>query len=203
MTDKTKDVSAASSGPLCFRNISDEDDFEIIVNAMVTNPSQAAEITDLIESVFSIPSRLISDEGKRLYEEEVKKSETIEGKLGWAVETYRQEIDGGWEGRLKGAGSKSELRAKLRSIATTHYWTSVENNLSLLMQYIEALGTDDVEDSLKKWRSMLWNKAKEAYQVACGKETPRQMRAFAKGWQVLTGKKDEKTETKEEAHAVS
>ena len=39
--------------------------------------------------------------------------------------------------------SKGELKAKLHGIATTHYWTTVENNLPLLMAHIEAIGTEN------------------------------------------------------------
>jgi len=121
----------------------------------------------------------------------VKKSESWASRLGWAVEGYRRETDGGWEGRLKGAGpSKGELKAKLHTVATIHYWTTVEKNLPLLMNHIEAIGTDDALLTRETWRKMLSAAAREAYRIACGQETPRQMRAFAKGWQKLTRTQD-------------
>jgi CRISPR system Cascade subunit CasA len=38
---------------------------------------------------------------------------------------------------------------------------------------------------------MLFKSACDAYRVACGQETSRQIKAFAKGWQKLTFTKDE------------
>ncbi|MBA1446829.1 MAG: hypothetical protein M3H12_14645 [Chromatiales bacterium] len=181
-------------------NIPDTSSCDIIVNAMMTNPKQPAEIIDFIESVFRIPSSLMASEGTASYESEVKNAEALASRLGWAIETYRGEIDGGWEGRLKSAGAgKGELKAKLHTIATNFYWTTIEKNLPLLMIHIEAIGTETAISTRNAWRKMLTKSAHEAYKIACGQETPRQIQAFVKGWQKLTSaKKDLKKETKEE-----
>jgi CRISPR system Cascade subunit CasA len=165
---------------------------DILVNAVVTNPQQAAELLDLVESVFHIPAKLFDSNGTIAYEGEIKTAENLARKLGWAIEDYRLEIDGAWEGRLKGAGPKSgELKAKLHSTATSHYWTAIEKNLGLLMAHIEAIGTDKAIPSQEEWQRMLFKSACDAYRVACGQETSRQIKAFAKGWQKLTFTKDE------------
>lgn len=187
LTVLRRDAAQLNRGPLCLLNTSETISCDIIVNAMVTNPKKAAEIVDFIESVFHIPSRLRSPEGAVAYESEVKNAEAMASRLGWSVETYRGEIDQGWEGRLKSAGpAKGELKAKLHSLGFTHYWTTVEKNLSLLMAHIETIGTDAAISSRGTWRTMLFTAASEAYRTVCGQETPRQMRAFAKGWQKLT-----------------
>lgn len=192
LTVRRKNASDSCRGPLCLMNTPETNACDIIVNAMITNPKQAAEIVDFIESVFHIPARLRTPEGNAAYESEVKYSESFASRLGWAVEGYRKEIDGGWEGRLKGAGpSKGELKAKLHALATTHYWTFVEKNLPLLMTHIEAIGTDDAVSTRDAWRKMLFATACDAYRIACGQGTPRQLRAFAEGWQKLTSKRDE------------
>ena len=144
---------------------------------------------DTTESVYHVSENMNSDAGLRLYEQEVQLAETIAGQLGWAVETYRKNIDNGWEGRLKMAGpSKGQLKARLHSIATVHYWTAVEQNLDQLMAVIQALGSDEFQATQKSWHSMLYNVARDAYALTCAQETPRQMRAFVKGWQKLTKK---------------
>ncbi|MBW2329902.1 MAG: type I-E CRISPR-associated protein Cse1/CasA [Deltaproteobacteria bacterium] len=189
---RTKNTSNSNRGPLCLLNIPETSSCDIIVNAMITNPKQAAEIVDLIESVFHIPSQLLTSEGTLTYESEVRISESWASRLGSAVEAYRREIDDDWENRLERAKQgKWELKTKLHSLATIHYWTTVEKNLPLLMTHIEAIGTDAAIPTREAWRKTLFSAACEAYRIACGQETPRQMRAFAKGWQKLTTRKDE------------
>lgn len=195
--------SSSNRGPLCLLNIPDENECDIIVNAVMTNPQQAAEIVDFVESVFRIPSRLRSAEGATAYEAEVKCAESLAVRLGWAIEDYRREVDGGWEGRLKGAGpGKGALKAKLHSSSKTRYWTTIEKNLSLLMTHIEAIGSDNAISTREAWRKMLFAAACDAYRTACGQETSRQVKAFSVGWQKLMKKIDEPeataSETKEE-----
>jgi CRISPR system Cascade subunit CasA len=193
-----KRSAEGDGGPMSLRAIQDGDECDLIVAALARDQ---ATIVDTAESVFHIPSRLRSVEGTGAYEAEVKIAESTANRLGWSIETYRQEIDGGWEGRLKGAGpSKGALKvkAKLHTMATTHYWTTVEKNLVLLMTHIEAIGTDRAIPTREAWRKMFFASACDAYRIACGQDTPRQMRAFAKGWQKLTMKKDEpETDTQE------
>ncbi len=194
-----------TGGPLCLQAIQDDQSCDLIVVALARDK---ATIVDTIESVFHVPSRLNSSDGASEYDAEVKIAENIAGKLSWAIEIYRHVTDQGWAGRLKMAGAgKSQLKAKLHSQATLRYWTTVEHNLSLLMSHIEVIGTDDAIPTRKKWRKMLFQSACDAYRVACGQETPRQMRAFAKGWQKLTTtKKTSETHTdnhKEERHELA
>jgi CRISPR system Cascade subunit CasA len=175
-------------GPLSLRAIQDGKGCDLIVAALARDK---ATIVDVVESVFYIPAPLRTTEGTATYESEVKIAESMASRLGWAVEGYRGEIDFGWEGRLKGAGpGKWALKRKLHSLATTHYWTTVEKNLPILMTHIEALGTDAAIPTREAWRKMIFSSACEAYRISCGQETPRHMRAFVKGWQKLTATRD-------------
>ena len=78
------------------------------------------------------------------------------------------------------------LKNRLAQAALLSYWTTVERNLALLMNHIEAIGTDAAIPTREAWRKMLFSAACEAYRIACGQETPRQLRAFAIGWRKLT-----------------
>jgi CRISPR system Cascade subunit CasA len=188
---RRKNTSPQNRGSLCLLNIPEKTPCDLTVCGMATNPKQAAEILDFIDSVFHIPAFLCTSEGAIVYESEVKNAEKIASRLGWAIEGYRSEIDGGWEGKVKGAGPKSgELKAKLHSMATIHYWTNVEKKLTLLMAHIEAIGTDATIPTREAWQKMLFSSACEAYRIACGQETPRQTRAFAIGFQRLTVKQE-------------
>jgi CRISPR system Cascade subunit CasA len=175
-----KRTAEGTGGPLSLRAIRDGGKCDVIVGALARDQ---ANIVDSIESVFSVPEQLTTPIGVSAYDAEVKTAETNFGRLSRAVETYRAALDGGWDGRLKKAGAKKgELKAKLHAAAASHYWTTVETNLPLLMSYIEALGTDAVESTRDTWRNMLFACARDAYRTACGQETPRQIRAFAEGW---------------------
>ena len=187
-----KRKAEGSGGPLSLRAIQDGKGCDLIVSALARDK---ATIVDAVESVFHIPEKFNAIEGTAIYSAEVKNAETMASRLGWAVEGYREETDYGWKGKLKAAGpSKGALKAKLHSIATSHYWTTVEKNLPILMTHIEAIGTDVAIPTRESWRKMLFSSAAEAYRISCGQETPRHMRAFVKGWQKLKVKRD-KTET--------
>lgn len=170
-------------GPLALNALQEGESCDLVVSALARDQ---ATIVETAESVFHVPGTLARPEGAQLYEEEVRVAEAIASRLGRAVETYRTEIDGGWEGRLKGAGpNKGELRFKLQAVATSHYWTHVENNLALLMDHAEAIGTEWAMPTRDLWRRMLSATARDAYRATCGQETPRQVRAFVKGWNIL------------------
>jgi CRISPR system Cascade subunit CasA len=159
------------------------DECDLVVAALARDQ---ATIVDTTEAVFHVPSRLRTEDGVNTYTTEIQKAEDRARLLGWAVETYREVIDGGWEGRLKSAGpKKGELRAKLKLTALTHYWTAVEKDLGLLMSHIEAIGTDRAIPTQEAWRKMLFASACRAFETACSQGTPREMKAYALGWRRL------------------
>jgi len=153
---------------------------DIWIGTLLRNPGKQ-DIIDSVESRFHIPTNLRTQQGCSSYSQEVKKAEQMANKLSKAAYVYRIEID---------PSNDTGLGAS----ATNNYWTSVEKNLSLLMSHIEAIGSEEAMPTREIWRKMLFRAALDAYSTACGQETPRQMRAFAKGWRVLTNKKD-KTES--------
>lgn len=173
-------------GPLAMENIPYDSEFDFHVCAMTRDQ---ASMDIALESVFHVKPAFQGNLPS--YRAEVELSERISRKLGGAIEEYRKQIDAVWEKRVEREKDKWALRAKLHSIATTHYWTTVEKNLPLLMAHIDAKDTDSAMPTREAWRKMLSNTAREAYRAACGQETPRQMRAFAEGWRRLTSRKDE------------
>jgi CRISPR system Cascade subunit CasA len=199
-----KRTADGTGGPLALGALQEGVACDLIVGALARQPGQA-NLLDATESVFHVPARFRAPEGTAAYEVEVKNAEAQAARLGWAVETYRTDLDAGWPGKLKVAGpKKSALKARLHALATTHYWTAVESRLDLLMRYVESIGTDSAMPARELWRRETFTAACEAYHIACGLETPRQMRAFARGWEKLTAKKtegeaDEPDSTEEEA----
>ena len=190
-----------AGGALTLANIPDNENLDLWVGALLIHPRKTAEVLDTVESVFHIPAKLRTDSGRAAYTKEVEWAEGISWKLSRAVETYREQIDGGWKGRVKIAGpKKNELRGKLHATATRHYWTAVEKLRPLLMAHVETIDTtaEAVEQTRSNWRKAIHGAAREAYRLACGQGTPRQMRAFALGWSKLFARPKAESEQSEE-----
>ncbi len=150
---------------------------DVWVGALIRNPGKQ-DVLDSVESRFPISKELRTEAGCAGYASEVQNSQGVAKLLDLAVYLYRSELDPA-EG--KGLGSS----------AKNHYWTTIENNLGLLLKHIEALGTENANPTAQLWRSNLYAAARDAYRVACGQETSRQIKAFAKGWHKLAATKDE------------
>jgi CRISPR system Cascade subunit CasA len=155
----------------------DGQQIDIWVGALIRNPGKQ-DILDSTESRFSISRELRTEAGCASYAAEVQKAQDVAKLLDVAVYLYRSELD-----PAEGKG--------LGSAAMNHYWTTIETNLDLLLNHIKTLGTEEAVPTAQLWRSKLYNAARDAYRVACGQETSRQIKAFAKGWQKLVLTKDE------------
>lgn len=186
--------------PLCLLNQPpDSHEYDIWVGGL--SWSSEGGYIDAIEAVLKIVPRLQTESGVKNYEEEVLYADKLAKRLASAVCEYRKQIDGilAKVDQEANGRKRKELQEKLDAVALTtairHYWTSVEKNRPQLLAYIESLGTtfEKVEQSKKTWRRSLYVTALEAYKLACGQETPRQIRAFALGWDKLlsTSKSDE------------
>jgi len=169
-------------GPLGFQNPLPER-FDVHVCALIRNQ---ATIESMVESVYAVSKRLLSEEGKLLYEKEVGQAEWQSRSLGYAIEAYRRNVDQFWDQRVEQAGKeRNAIKAKLHSMGMRSYWTTVEMQRHLLMAQIDAFGTDQLETSREAWRKALHKAARDAYIASCGQETPRQIRAYALGWKKL------------------
>lgn len=184
----TKRAADGLGGPLAMENAPNDTECDFHVCAM-TRDQASMDIG--IESVFHLDP--IFQANVVVYSAEVEQAERLSRQLRGAVETYRKTIDNDWLPRVKRTQAKDQgkLKNRLAQTAFLFYWTTVEKNLPLLMTHIKAIGTDDAMRTRETWRKMLFATVCEAYRTACGQETPRQMRAFAKGWQRLISRKDE------------
>ena len=189
-----KRTAEGIGGPLAMQNAPQDGEFDFHVCA-ITRDQASMDIA--LESVFHITPAF--QNYFPVYQTEVIGDTKVIGaegysrKLRWAVEDYRKVIDSDWNPRVKRTQAKEQnaLRDRLAQKAFLAYWTKVETNLHLLMAHIEAIGTYDADPTRDAWRKMLSISAIEAYTVVCGQETPRQLRAFAKGLQKLRKTKDE------------
>ncbi len=170
-------------GCIALQHCDGETDVDIVVDGLARDQ---ADIVDAVESVFHIPGAMLVEAGHKTYEAAVQQAEDLEQVLGRAVETWRAVVDGGWAGRLKMAGpKKNDERAKLRALASREYWTAVEHNLPLLLAMITALDSPEFPKRQAAWQALLRQSALRAYEMACSKDTERQMRGFVAGKRVL------------------
>ena len=183
-------------GALALENVPDDKGLDIHVCALLR---KQATIEAYEESIFHVPAGMNTDIGRTAYEEEVRIAETKARQLGRAVEKWRREMDADWEQKVKAAGKdKNILLERLHSIATNHFWTAVEKNVALLLAYTASFGAKDNEERKRAWRRAVYRTAREAYELACGRESPRRLRAFAMGLRVLEREEIPKSENQEE-----
>lgn len=178
-------------GPLAMVNAPHSSAYDFHVCAMTRDQ---ASMDIAVESVFHVTP--VFQSNLAVYSAEVEEAEKVSRRLRSSVETYRTTVDADWTPRVNHtqARDQGKLRNRLAQPAFLFYWTAIEKNLSLLMAHIEAIGTDAAIPTREAWRKMIFSTACEAYRISCGQDTPRQMRAFVKGWQRLTVTKNEKTE---------
>jgi CRISPR system Cascade subunit CasA len=182
-----KNASNDSLGcAITLQNIPDNKPFDIYVGALIRKSGQQ-DIIDMIESVVHIPAAMNTDLGIATYEAEVLYSEKLGRKLYNAVNWYFKNLSDDWAIKLKNINpqKRKALKNKLTNRATNHFWTSIEKLRHLLMSHVDTIGQDSkaVEDSRIQWRKAVFKAALDAYHITCGQETPRQMRAFALGWE--------------------
>jgi CRISPR system Cascade subunit CasA len=138
-----------------------------------------ANIVDVVESVFHVPGGMRTDPGMATYQKDVLHAERIAGRLYAAVSTYYRNLGDDWTERIK---RDTTLRAQLVSRATQQYWTGVEKLRSFLIAHVEALGTERFERAGGVFRREVHRAARDSYELACGQDNVRQIRAFALGW---------------------
>jgi len=184
-------------GALALENAPHDEDYHIHVCAMLRTPGKQV-VEDFQESIFHVSAGMNTDIGRAAYEDEVAVAEATARRLGRAVERWRQELDADWKQKLKAAGKdKNALKERLRSIATNHFWTAVEKGLPLLLAYTASLGENDNAERKKLWRHAVHRAARNAYDLACGRESSRQLRAFAMGLRILNGEELQQNKAKE------
>ena len=175
-----------AGGPLTLANVDGSKPFDLWVGALVTNPTRPQDILDTVEGVYSIPAKMLRDEGRKAYESEVEYADQkVRYALSEATKTYRQCLE------LKPQGYPEQ------AVALRHYWNAVEQLLWMLNACIATEdGSEDQTAKRSAWRSALWKAARDAYYAACAFEAPRQKRAFPLGLrslQYIQRKKDEPT----------
>ena len=193
-------------GPASIENQPQSESYDIHVLALKRDK---ATILDAIESVLHVPDYIsTSEKCRNAYLYGVKNAEITASKLDKSIQRYLSIlmpdmidiINKGMEGRRLAKDESTKYQAvkvKVRDKYLIHYWTLIEEQRYLLMNYIALIGTEldqERNEAERVWLQAINRTADETYQSLCAQESPRQMRAYVAGWNVLnppyTKKKD-------------
>lgn len=186
ITVRKYDQNNHLGGPLVLQNIEDDLDIDVFAGAVVHEPRKTTNIIDVIESVLHVPMQMFADAGRQLYQQGVAQAESWGKKINFAVADYHAAIKDDLrrpESRLRGGLIKQK--------AAAHYWTAIEQQVPLLLVIVKNPALLDPDNSGKEhWHGTEWGRAlaraaRDAYELACPHDTPRQMRAYCEGLKVL------------------
>jgi len=173
----------AVGGPLALCCIDPDRPCDIWVGGLTADK---AKLVDTAESVFHLPAEMLGSAGQRLYQEGVRHAERMALRLNRAVAAYHRELEDELEGQFWKRG------AKVKQKASTHYWTAAEQHVPELLAVVakpELLcppgGGAGPAWSQTAWGRALASAARSAYELACPRQTARQMKAYALGLKEL------------------
>jgi hypothetical protein len=177
-------------GPLALSNMDGTADFVLWAGALI--PTNSAKIVDVIEASYQLPAAMLQTTGQNCYEKGVKFAEDAAWNLGRAIAAYH--------GALGDSLDRPEARDRrdnLRTKAAFQFWSQAEHNVPLLLAAVA--GGNRPADA-QSWSQSDWGQAtrrsvREAYELACPRQTARQMQAFVSGLAVLLPKRDNKPNT--------
>jgi len=181
-----------NGGPATLQKVSDERAFDIWVGGLV---AKKAKPVDTTESVLHIPAAMLTATGQKTYEKGVHVAETAAFRLRRAVTLYHNEL-----GDKLDRPEMKNRRKQIEGNATEQFWTDVEHALPRLLEVAAAPETLGLKTEWHKtaWGQAVWRASRAAYEHACPRETPRQMRAYALGLNALFAAPAEKPENKTE-----
>ena len=156
----------ARCGPLALNHATTSSETSLWVGALVTDK---AKIEDVVESTYSLPAGMFTDFGRAAYEKGVSDAEEREGVLIQAVRTY---------------ASTLKVVSPANDRARQHFWTCLEQHLSSLFELARNTGLlADLPTCA--WNQAVHHAARDAYEQACPRKTPRQIQAYALGLRKL------------------
>jgi hypothetical protein len=181
-------AAQTNGGPLALSNLDATAPFDLWVGGMVAAVNN--KVLDIIEAVYHVPAAMLQTTGQRCYENGVKTAEAADGNLGHAVSACHRELGDGLN-----RAEVRDRRDKLRAEAAFQFWTQAERNVPLLL---DAVASESRPADAQSWGQSDWGKAirhfaREAYELACPRQTARQMQAFVSGLAGLFTNRDNKT----------
>lgn len=164
---RAEEVSAPLNLLVQCRRASNE--FTIWTGGLVTDGK--AKIFDALESSFTIPTTMLHEAGRALYQGGVEFAETQSWRLKEAVTAF-----------AKAMKSESAPNAK----AQQRYWHTLDRESPLLLKLAADPPAMGYAEKGNPWGDLVRAAAQEAYEAACPRQTPRQIQAFAAGLKKLS-----------------
>jgi CRISPR system Cascade subunit CasA len=178
-----------NGGPLALRNLRNDEDLDLWVGGLVAAGN--GKLVDSSESVFHIPAAMLKETSQMVYEAGVRLAETIAFRVKRAVSVYHKEL-----GDKLDRPEMRNRRKQIQSSAAAQFWTDIESAVPRLLEVAaapESLGPNR-EWHKTTWGQSVWRAARAAYERACPRETPRQIRAYALGLNALFAPRTESAE---------
>lgn len=176
-----KAVGQNPGGPVPLQNISeDEVAFDLWVGGLVAAGN--GKLVDTTESVFHIPTTMLTETSQRVYEDGVRYAVTVEFRLRRAVSVYHKEL-----GDNLDRPEARNRRQQVQRNAVVQFWTDIEQAVPRLLE----VAAEPASLGLKgEWRDTAWGQsvrrtARAAYERACPHQTPRQVRAYARALDII------------------
>jgi hypothetical protein len=129
---------------------------------------------DTVEAIYDLPRELLSEQTQSIYAGGVEFATAWSKRL-WAAVT-------GYAGTLKIKPDGARARAE------RHFWTALDQRLPDLMDVVRNVGLMGGKmfwEADVPWTRSVRRAARDAYEHACPRETPRQIQAFALGLKKL------------------
>lgn len=144
-------------------------EFTIWTGGLVTDGK--AKIFDALESSFTIPTIMLHEGGRALYQGGVEFAETQSWRLKEAVTAF-----------AKAMKSESAPVAK----AQQRFWHTLDRESPLLLKLAADTPAMGYAERGHPWGDLVRAAAREAYEATCPRQTPRQIQAFAAGLKKLS-----------------
>jgi CRISPR system Cascade subunit CasA len=194
--------SAKRGGPLALEHLNTMKAQEAVLwcGALI-NAAKPAKVSDVIESVFSLPVQLVEDADRadmddprkqpgpnQTYRQGVALADHWAGRLQWAVQVYHESLRDSFKQNV-------DRGKKVKNQVAMRYWTALEQRADLVLLHQVALGESYScdGDQMKPWRDEVQKAVHDAYEFACPHGTPRQLRAYAAGLAALRSEKKAKS----------
>jgi CRISPR system Cascade subunit CasA len=166
-------------GPAARQNVLDDSAFDLWVGSLVADK---AKLVDAIEAVYHVPVAMLGDPGRTGYEKGVQVAERTSFRIKRAVSAYHREL-----GDNLDRPEMKKRQLQIQDEASTQFWTDVELALPHLLGVVAnpALLGLHIEWRKTPWGESVWRAARNAYELACPRGSPRKIRAYALGLDVL------------------